>query len=487
MKIPLDRQATTPIYLQIRDRVTQLIESGALKPGDRLPSVRELAKEAQVNKLTVIEAYSVLEADGLIHARPGAGYYVNRCLTSASKNSRFAPAQDVIIPPKQQSTFCHTFQTSLQLYGQEGVVDFSSGFPPPAGLNDLQRIARRAMNRVADTLYHYDSPQGQLVLRQQIAQLLVQRGLVVSADDLIVTTGSMQALSLVLRYSVQPGDWVIVETPTYHGALSILDSLKARLIGIPMTREGMNLDLLAQYLKSHRPKLIYTVSTLHNPTGITTTQAHRRQLLDLAQQYDCLILEDNAYEGLSFEPVPAPIKALDQQDSVIYCGTFSKTLMPGLRIGYMVTTGPHRQPLAEQKILDDLHTSAPSQAIVSEYLASGHYRHRLNHLQSCHLQNRSVMLKAIAQHFPDEATWTIPDGGIFLWVQLPNSLPLETVCQRVREQGVVIAPGTGFFPGGRGYTAMRLNFSHPAEAIEWGIAIVGRQLKAFGHPLSKTG
>lgn len=479
MKIPLDRQLTQPIYLQIRDRVKHLIAFGALQPGDRLPSLRQMAKEAQVNKLTVIEAYGTLEAEGLICARLGSGYFVNSNPTASPQSATFAPAQKVIIPQPAIDSFCDSYITSLKAHHQTDMVDFSMGFPQLFGLNDLQRIARRAMNQVVDHLSNYDFPEGQEILRQQIAQLLVQRGLVVSADDLIVTSGAMQGVSLTMRYLLKPGDWVIVESPTWYGALTALETMGVRIIGIPMTPEGMNLELLEKYLKSHRPKLIYTISTLHNPTGITTSQAHRQQLLALAQQYDCPVLEDNAYEGLNFEPVPAPIKAIDQQDTVIYVGSFSKTLIPALRIGYIVATGRHYQPLIEQKILNDVHTPTPSQAIVREYLASGHYRHRLHRLQSWHLQSRNVMLEAIAQYFPQEATWTVPKGGVFLWVQLPESLPLERICQEVSKQGVLVMPGSSFFPDRQGYAAMRLSFCRPAEAIKRGIAILGERLKAY--------
>lgn len=478
MKIPLDRQITQPIYLQIRDRVKRLILSGVLQPGDRLPSVRQMARETQVNKLTVIEAYGTLEAEGLIDARQGSGYFVNSNFT-APQSATFAPVQKVIIPQSTIHSFCDSYITSLKAHHQTDMVDFSMGFPELFGLDDLQRIARRAMNQVVDNLANYDFPQGQEALRQQIAQLLVRRGLVVSADDLIITSGAMQGVSLTLRYLLKPGDWVIVESPTWYGALTALETMGARIIGIPMTPAGMNLELLEQYLQSHRPQLIYTMSTLHNPTGITTSQTHRQQLLALAQRYDCPVLEDNAYEGLNFEPVPAPIKAIDQQDMVIYLGTFSKTLIPGLRIGYMVATGRHHRPLVEHKILNDVHTPTPSQAIVWEYLASGHYRHRLHWLQSWHLQRRNVMLEAMKQYFPSVATWTVPKGGVFLWVQLPESLPLMQICQEVSEQGVLVIPGNNFFPDRQGYAAMRLSFCRPTDAIQQGIAILGERLKAY--------
>lgn len=257
MKIPLARQSTNPVYLQIRDYLSRLIQSGKLSAGQRLPSIRALSESIQVNKLTVIEAYSVLEADGLIHARQGAGYFVNHTATSSfTLRSTFAPAQNVMIS-EGGGSFFEQFTASIQAQHQPGLIDFSSGFPSTPGLDNLQRVAKRALTRASkDELFRYDFPQGQLVLRQQIAQMLVQQGLEVSAEDLIITSGSEQALSLAMHYYLQPGDWAIVETPTYHGALGILENLGAKVIGIPMTAGGMNLELLEQYLCSHRPKLI---------------------------------------------------------------------------------------------------------------------------------------------------------------------------------------------------------------------------------------
>lgn len=489
VKIPLDRHLSTPIYLQIRDYLSRLIKSGLLAPGERLPSIRALSENIQVNKLTVIEAYSVLEADGLIHARQGAGYFVNSVAVPSLKlESTFAPTQDVIIQEQKRGSFFEQFTASLQAQRQGEIIDFSSGFPRASGLDDLQRIAKRAVVRAADTLFKYDFPQGQLTLQKQIAQMLVMQGLEISTEELIITNGSAQALSLAIHYYVQPGDWVIVETPTYHGALAILENLGAKVVGIPMTVEGMNLELLEQYLRSHRPKLLYTISTLHNPTGLTTTHAHRQQLLALAEQYECPILEDNAYEGLNFEPVPPPIKALDRHDLVTYISTFSKTLMPGLRVGYMVVTGKHYRCIVEQKLLHDLHVSTVSQAIVSEFLASGHYRRHLSRLRTNNLQSRNAMLQALERYFPEEICWTVPKGGLFLWTQLPDQLPIQGICKEALFHNILVADGAAFFPGQQGYSAMRLNFSYSSEEIERGILVLGRLLKNYlARSLRSTG
>lgn len=483
MKIPLDRHAPEPIYVQIRDHLHRLIQAGVLQPGDRLPSIRSLAEDAHVNKLTVIEAYSVLEGDGLVSARQGSGYFVNQPPISALKPPcTFAPEQEVIIPDQQNHSFFEEYMASSQVRDLRGVIDFTSSFPISVGLEDLTRIARRAMSQVTDTLFNYDTPQGQLPLRKQIAQILVQLGLEVSPENLIITNGSMQALALAMQYYLQPGDWVIVESPSYHGAIAILENLGARVIGIPITSEGMNLDLLERHLHLHRPKLIYTISTLHNPTGITTSPAHRQQLLSLAEQYTCPILEDNAYEGLNFIPVPPPIKALDRQDLVTYIGTFSKTLIPGLRVGYMVVTGQHYRPLLERKLLHDLHGSTASQAIISEYLAAGHYRRRLTHLRTINGQSYNAMLQSLDRYFPAEASWTVPNGGLFVWTQLPAGTPMQEVCQEAIGKNVLVASGSAFFPDQKGYPALRLNFSYSPAQIEQGISVLGDILK---HHLSQ--
>jgi DNA-binding transcriptional MocR family regulator len=484
MQLPLTRHSSTPLYQQIHSHLRRLIQSGSLLAGDKLPSIRGLAKTLRVSPLTVIEAYGMLEGESLIQSRPGSGYFVTP--TPVTPTAKFAPTQDVIIQATETGGFCQQFVNSIQVQQQGGMVDLSSGFPRPSGLEELQKLARRAVGQAGDSLFNYGLPQGMPLLQQQIAQLLVQQGLTVSSQDLIITNGSQQALALTMQHYLQPGDWVIVEAPTFHGAIALLESLGARMIAIPMTQTGMNLELLEQYLHSHRPKLIYTISTLHNPTGLTTSQTHRQQLFDLASQYQCPILEDNAYEGLNFEPVPPPIKAIDTADLVTYVGTFTKTLIPGLRVGYVVVTGAAYQAILKQKLLQDFHVSTVSQAIVSEYLASGRYRRHLNQLRSYHFQSRNAMLQSLERHFPAAATWTVPQGGLFLWVQLPDRLSIPQLCRDAFAEGVLIANGNAFFPGYKGYPALRLNYSHAPDQIESSLAIVGSLLHHHLNHLSLT-
>ncbi|MGD1907438.1 MAG: PLP-dependent aminotransferase family protein [Leptolyngbyaceae cyanobacterium] len=479
MKIAVDRQATEPVYLQIRDRISYLIQAGGLKVGDRLPSIRSMAQTTNVNKLTVIEAYSVLEADGLIYARQGAGYFISQAtVTPPARPASFAPEQTVIIPEQGLTSFSEVSDAFLQAQAQPGMINLNSGYPQAVGVEDLQRISRRAIKNVAGQLFHHNPPEGDPILREQIAQLLSKLGLGAAPQDLIITNGSMQALCLVTQHLIQPGDWVVVESPSFHAYLSLLQQIDARIIGMPMTATGMNLDLLEQFLKSHRPKLIYTNSTLHNPTGITTSLAHRRRLVELAEQYDCWVIEDNAYEWLSFDTTPPPIKALDRRDRVIYTGTFSKSLMPALRLGYAVITGDLYREIVERKLLHDLHVSIVSQGIVREYLATGHYRRRINHLKALNQQNRGVMVRALEEHFPAEASWTIPAGGVFLWVQLPKQINVAKLHRAAVKENVFVGSGQPFFPDQQGYPALRLGFAQPMEDIERGIAVVGRLLKA---------
>ncbi len=487
MKIPLDRQAKKPVYLQIHDRIQHLIHTGHLSPDQQLPSIRALAQTVKVNKLTVLEAYSVLEADGLVRAKQGAGYFINppnrRSPLSPAPlpPSTFNPAQEVLIPRHGITSFTESYHASLQSHSQPGSINFSQGFPFAIGTDDLQRIARRAMKE-AHTFFHPGHPQGDPDLRIQIAQLLIQQGLETSPENLIVTNGSMQALSLLAEHFLSPDDWIVVEAPSYHGFLSILQQRKAKVIGIPMTPQGMNLRLLAQYLESHRPRLIYTISTLHNPTGITTCTSHRRKLLALAEQYDCLVIEDNAYEPLSFDITPPPIKAFDTTDRVIYVGTFSKTLMPGLRVGYMAVTGKENSALTERKLLHDFRTSAASQAIVKEYLSSGHYRRRLNQMRVLYRDRRDYMVNALIRHLSPSVTWTVPNGGTFLWIQLPDTVSVADVCTAAAEQKILVGSGATFFPTQQGYPALRLNFSLSPEQTERGVQILGNILRTVLPP-----
>ncbi len=419
MKIPLNRQAKQPIYLQIRDRIGHLIQTGHLPPDAQLPSIRVLAQTVKVNKLTVLEAYSVLEADGLVRAKQGSGFFINppgyratapKVISPESRpverSRQFNPAQEVIIPTHGINAFPKIYAASLHTHAQDNYIDFGLGFPQPSGLEDLQRIARRAMKE-AHTFFHPGDPQGDLGLRQQITQLLIQQGLEISPENLIVTSGSMQSLSLLVEHFVAPGDRVMVEAPTYHGFLSSLQQRNAQIVGIPMTLTAF----------------------------------------------------------------------FDTSDHVIYVGTFSKTLMPGLRVGYMAITGAESQSIIERKLLHDFHVSTASQAIIKEYLSSGHYRRRLNQLRSLHRERRDHMIAALLRHFPANVTWTVPNGGTFLWIQLPDSLCVMAVCAAAAAQKVLVGSGAAFFPTHQGYPALRLNFSLPPAVTERGIQILSDILK----------
>ncbi|MGF1577721.1 MAG: PLP-dependent aminotransferase family protein [Cyanophyceae cyanobacterium] len=479
MRIPLNRQSQQPMYLQIQERLQSLIHSGSLPPGEKLPSIRGLAKTLQVNKLTVIEAYDRLVAEGLISARQGSGYFVDTApIPDPARPCCFAPHQTVVVWESQANRPFALYARSIQAKQQPNLIDLSCAFPkdPP---DDLARIIRR-VSTDSDNFFDYNAIEGHTRLRHQIANLLLQVGLEASADDIMVVNGAMQGLSLAIRHFVKPGDWVIVESPTFFSALPIFQQLGCRIIGIPMDREGMNLDLLARYLDSHRPRLIFTTSTLHNPTGITTTATHRRQLLALASQYECPILEDNAYEVLHFGSPPPPLKVMDTEGWVTYVGTFSKTLSPGLRVGYLVVPPAHRQALLELRYLTDIHTPTLSQAVVSEFLAQGHYR---RHLQRVHTQlhhNRNLMLRGLEQSFPDFARWTVPEGGMYLWVQLPDRYgPLmPRLIHQAEAHGILILSGSSFFPDGMGYPAMRLSYVNVApELIEGAMSRLGSLVK----------
>lgn len=487
MNILLNSQIQQPVYLQICEHIKRLIKTGVIQAGERLPSIRSMAGNLQINKSTVVEAYNSLEANGLVYARQGAGYFVNgSAISFPEKNSfpeleleNFDSVQAPLFLEQQEASFFKNDTTGIQARKQEGIIDFSSGFPHFSELKDLQKIARRAMLRLDDMLSSYAYPQGQLNLRKQIARMLLQQGLEVSSENLIITSGSQQGLYLAMCHCLQPGDKVALESPAYPGVIKILKSLRARIIEIPVDADGMDLEVLERCLRNHCPKLIYTNSTLHNPTGLTTSLAHRQQLLSLAKHYQCRIVENNAYAGLNFEYVPPPIKVLDRDNLVIYIGTFSKTIRPGLRMGYMVVPKDYYQSILEDKLLFEQYTPILYQEIISEYLAIGHYRRHLNRIRVSHLEKRNFMLQALERYFPQEISWTVPIGGIFLSAKLLDGLPIQDICREALSQKVLISCGKEFFPRKHGYPLMRLNFSHSFEVIDRGISVLGRLLKEY--------
>ncbi|HEY3476693.1 MAG TPA: PLP-dependent aminotransferase family protein, partial [Anaerolineales bacterium] len=316
--------------------------------------------------------------------------------------------------------------------------------------------------------------------RETIAHILASQGLQTQADNVLITAGSQQALSLVSQLLLKPGDVIMVESPTYSGALDLFRALGFKVVGVPVDRNGMQVELLETLLQQHHPKLIYTIPTFHNPTGTCLSSQRRIQLIVLADRYNIPILEDDFVGDLRYEGrSQAALKALDPGGRVIYVSTFSKILMPGLRVGFLVSEGPIYDRLVNFKRVNDLATSTLIQRAVEAYVTVGRYQSYLR--RSCQIfhKRRDVMLSAIQQYLPAGVSFDPPQGGLFIWLQLPEGVSSEQLLPLACEEGVDFAPGTGFFAEGKdGKNWLRLNFVAQApDQIEEGIKRLGKAIE----------
>jgi 2-aminoadipate transaminase len=347
-------------------------------------------------------------------------------------------------------------------------------------------MARIAVDSSAAAL-QYGPTEGLDAIKGCIREVMAAEGMRVEDDDVLVTTGGQQVLDLVCRAFLDPGDIVVAEGPTYPGAVPVFSSYQAEVVQISMDDDGMRIDELERTLDAlpRRPKFVYTIPSFQNPAGVTMALERRRRLVEVAAERELVVLEDNPYGLLRFEGDPLPtLYSLDPR-YVVYCGTFSKILSPGLRLGWAAAAHAILEKLNLGKQAADLCSSPLSQFFVVEFFAQRDWRAYLGTLTDLYRRRRDVMLSALAEHLPREATWTRPQGGLFIWARLPDYIDTTDLLARALRQHVAFVPGRAAYLDGRGGSEMRLNFSGvDDEAIQEGVrrigAVVREQVALYG-------
>lgn len=485
MRIPLDRQSEIPLYQQIESYLRQAILSGNLSANTRLPACRQLAKDLGVNRSTVENAYSALEADGLVFSRMGSGTYVlPQDILPTVLIHDYKPQ----LPLWQQS-----FRTQNPIATPDAVEELlkTGGHPRPinfaGGISDARQFPAEEFRKTLQSVMRrdqigaleYGEPNGYAPLREGIAHILASQGLQTRPESILITAGSQQAIFLTAQVLLKPNDTVLVENPTYSTALDLFRTLGYQIVGIPMDNQGMQTDKLEMLLQQYHPRLIYTIPNFHNPTGTCLSSARRRQLIILAERYNVPILEDDFVGDLRYEGHVQPsLKALDPDGQVIYVSTFSKMLVPGLRVGFIVADGPVYESLLNYKRLSDLATSTLIQRALDAFVTVGRYQTYLH--RSCQIfrKRRDAMVKAIERYLPNNVSFDIPSGGLFIWLRLPDAMPANELLPLACTEGVAFVPGKYFFTdNSQGDEWMRLNFaSQSVEDIEEGIKRLGEAI-----------
>ncbi|MBI3998415.1 MAG: PLP-dependent aminotransferase family protein [Armatimonadetes bacterium] len=382
----------------------------------------------------------------------------------------------------------------------KAMISFAGGFPDPATfpVAELKEVTQDVLATGAALALQYGPTEGDPNLRDELVKWMAKDGITTRRDNILVTTSSQQALDLVGKVFLDPGDVVVVELPSYLGGLQAFRAYGAEMVGVIQDDDGIDTNLLADALlrlrrQRRRPKFLYAVPDFQNPSGITWTRQRRERLLVLAREFECLVVEDNPYRELRFSgTAPPPIFALDGEARTIYLSTFSKTLAPGLRIGWIAGPEPVIAQCVTVKQAMDLCSPSFTQAIAAALLRRGDLLRRLPDTVTLYGRKREVMLEALEREMPAGVTWTRPEGGLFLWVRLPDGMDTGAMLREAVEEGVMYVPGQPFHADGGGRNAMRLNFSYPSESeIRDGIArlarLVTRHLPAPVHTIHRRG
>lgn len=451
-------------YEIIAEEIATAIQQGLLKHGDKLPSIRQIQSLKQVNASTVFQAYYLLEARGLVVTRPRSGYYVAGPL----RNDRLlAPAS------MEHSGLPTTLQVSdlvftlLDRIKDPQHVPFGSAFPSPLHfpLTKLADHMVTAIRRMQPSDTVSDIGQGDEALRRQIALRYQLDGTQTDAADIVVTNGALEALNLSLAAVTQPGDCVIIECPSFYAALQAIERMGLRVIEVPShPDEGIDLVALEQAIIRHQPKACWVMTNFQNPTGSLMPESKKQALVSLVTRYQLPLIEDDVYRELYFGKTrPLPAKAWDSEGWVMHCSSFSKSLAPGYRIGW-VSAGRLTEKITKLKISTTLATSIPAQQAVASYLAKGGYDKHLRHLRHQLMLQQLQFSQAMHQHFPEQVRFNQPQGGYFFWMQLPEHIDSLQLFQEAIKLNISLAPGHMFSSQQQYAHYMRLNYGHPLTA-----------------------
>jgi GntR family transcriptional regulator/MocR family aminotransferase len=495
LNLTLDRDKPVPLARQIQAQLERLIRERLLAPGVKLPATRELAQTLGVNRATVALAYEELVAAGWARAHVGQGTFV------AERPGAAVPAPTA---PRPSIDWAALVSRSARIVALEeerrrslvpapggpDVISFAGGMPD-SGLFPTEQF-RRVLNDVVreegEALLQYYPSTGYPPLRQYLSGYLLRFGIEARTDEILIVNGSQQGFDLIARTFVDPGDVVAIEQPTYPRAAQVFRSVGAQLVAVPWDEDGPRADVFERVLERHAPKLFYCQPSCHNPTGLTLDAERARHLLRVAAARQVPIVEDGFDASLFYggRP-PTPLRALDRDGIVLYVGTFSKILFPGLRLGWVIAPPAVVQRLEAAKQLADFHTSALLQAAVHRFCDRKLLERHATRAAAEYARRRTLLLGALRRRMPEDVAWTEPQGGFSLLVTLPPGLDAVRLLGEAVAEGVAYTPGLAFFVDGGGERTLRLSFSSvPAARIDEGVRrlaeAIRRARRRADHP-----
>lgn len=454
MKMQTTHKDHPLLYRQVYDHIVARIQRGELAAHDKLPSIRMLAGELQVHRLTVFRAYQLLKEEGKAYVKEKSGYYV-------------APMHEITGLPTFEKSFAaaRTFQNEMSdIQRVPSVYQFSQALIDPNLLPNLylSQYVKEVFDRYPKMIGTYSDLQGDAELRDFLGDYMTGRLKVsISADELIITSGAQQAIDLLARLYIRPLDAVMVERPTYSAALDIFRAQGARFLPVDISPGGYDLDQVEEMMKRHKPRFFYMNPTFHNPTGYSVPAGQRKELVALAEKYQCLLVEDDTFRDIYFgEPPSLPLFTYDTEGWVVYLSSFSKYVAPGLRICAVVGRSSVILPLLTLKSLADNGSPLVNQKLFLHYFGSERMQNHLEKLRIALQIRRDLMIESLRG---TGWQWTVPEGGLNLWVKLPDHLSVEMLWRRATAEAVSFVPGTVFDPRREMRSWIRFSYSFVNE------------------------
>ncbi|MDB6001964.1 MAG: transcriptional regulator, GntR family [Rhizobacter sp.] len=462
-------------YEALAQEIAQAISAGVLRPGDRLPTVRRTCASRGLSPSTVFKAYYLLEARGLIRAAPRSGYFVNPPL----------PREPLPVPPasqprtdEQEVSINDLVYDILSSVKSRRIVPLGSAFPSPElfPLDDLRKALVSSSRRLDPWSTVDDLPPGNPALKRQILKRYLMQGLTVPPEDLVLTHGAMEGLNLCVQAVTRPGDAVVVESPCFYAALQALERLSLKCIKVSTSAtEGIDLNRLAEVLERRRPKACWLMTNFQNPLGASMPTDKKRELVALLARHEVPLIEDDVYAELHHgSDAPPSAKSFDRHGLVMHCSSFSKCLAPGYRVGW-IAAGRFAPCIERLKLMTTLSGSIPTQAALGEYLQTGGFDRHLRRLRLALKVQQEALILAVSRHFPAGTQLTRPQGGYFVWVELPATVDAMALHREALAAGISIAPGPMFSGDAAFRHCIRLNTGHPwTPRTEQAVVQLGR-------------
>jgi DNA-binding transcriptional MocR family regulator len=484
----LDRDAQTSLTAQIADRLQRAIDVGDLAPGEKLPTTRALAEQASINHLTAVRVYRRLAEHGYVTAAVGRGTFVRAVPPAADRDP--VDWQTAVLPELRPS-YSHETLAAMHLAPSDpDIISLAAGAPDPSiyPASALGRIAGEVLSELGGEALGYLDADGLDELREEIAIRGRRLRFAQTADEIVVTSGARQAIDLACRAVVAPGDIVVCESPTFIGILSSLEVTGARVIGVPVDEDGMDVDALERILARHEVKLVAVQPGCQNPTGQDLSSARARRLAELARERSFFILEDAVYATVRFDTTDHTRLRHLAPDHVIYVDSLSKTIGGGLRLGWVAASGPVRQRVSWLKLHNDTHTSSLVQHFAHRWLASGAHERLLHDTNPMYAARCDALRESLQRHLGDEVTVPRPVGGHHLWVRFRRPIDERALLSEAIRCGVTFVPGGAMLPEPKSVTAMRVSFARlDAEQLDEGVRRLAKAVLAVRHRASRPG